>query len=118
MVDDGRSLVVGDPGGGEPDVRIGMLGVIATEVEVEKDRHAVLALGEIQQDLGGRCVGGLAQLERGLQPHRRDVAGERDVGPFHVAHHFHRCRRQPPSEDELFQEFELVRPHGLLPGLG
>jgi hypothetical protein len=79
-----------------------MLGMVAAEVEVEKDRHAVGCVGwgglghifgEIEQDLRGGCVGGFTKLERGLEPHGYDVSGQRDISPFHIAHHRHRHRR-------------------------
>ena len=104
-----------------------MLGVVAAEVEIEKDRHAVGCVGwrglgnifgEIQQHFGGRCVGRIAEFERGLEPHGRDVAGQRDIGPLDCAHHRHRHCRQSPAVDKLFEQFELVRPRRRLPSLG
>ena len=85
-----------------------MFGVVAAEVEIEKNRHAFRGLGQIEQNIGGRGIGRRAQPQRRLQPYGRHVAGERDISTLHGGDHGDRHGGQLPAVDEFLEQLKLV----------
>ena len=110
MVDDSDRGIVGKPRLREPDARIGMLGLIPLEVEIEENGHGRCRPRQIEEHVGHRGIGRCSQPQPGLDAHGRDRVGEFDIRALDFALGLHRHRWQPAAIDRLLEQPELVRP--------
>ena len=118
VADDLTPFVVRQPGFAHPDAGVGMLGLIALEVEMQEYGHRPVALWQVDEHIGRdglRCV---AEPQSGLESGGLDAVGHRRLVAIDVADHAHRHHGQAAAVDVCFKERELVRPPRCPPGIG